>query len=200
MPLISAIEGFYALNSIAGRSDRIDAIFIFGAVYLIVIMAAALVGYMVFSWKTSHFEGRFENLTHVSITVILAFITERLIGFFYFRPRPFVDLEGVVKIIEKSPEAASFPSGHATIAFALAFGMMIHNRRWGWVFTVLALYVGISRIIVGVHYPADVVGGIIVAAVAAAITAPIKRKIEPYLELFPVFRKFKRTKPAKDLL
>ena len=144
------------------------------------------------AWKTSHFEGRVENLYHVGWTVALAYAAEQIIGFLYFRSRPFVALEGAIKLIEKSPLEKSFPSGHATAAFAMAFGLLLHNRKWGWALVVLALYVSLSRIAVGVHYPSDVAGGMIVAALAAMITAPVKKAIEPYLELFPVFRKYRR--------
>ncbi len=186
------LDGFRAMNGLAGRWVTLDAVFIFGARYAIVLMAALLLAYAAAAWRTTHFEGRVENLYHVGWTVALAYAAEQIIGFLYFRSRPFVALEGVVKLIDKSPLEKSFPSGHATAAFAIAFGMMLHNRKWGWALVVLALYVSLSRIAVGVHYPADVAGGMIVAALAALITAPVKKAIEPYLELFPVFRKYKR--------
>lgn len=186
------VEGFRAINSLAGRFVTLDAFFIFGAQHAIVLMAALLLAYAAAAWKTSHFEGRVENLYHVGWTVALAYAAERIIGFLYFRARPFVSLEGVVKLIEKSPLEKSFPSGHATAAFAMAFGLMLHNRKWGWALILLALYVSLSRVAVGVHYPSDVAGGMIVAALAAAVTAPVKKAVEPYLELFPVFRKYRR--------
>ena len=194
------IEGFQALNGIVGRSDLVDGFFIFGATWVIFIMIALVLGYLLLSWKTTHWEGRFENVTHVGVTVTLAFIAEQLIGFFWFRARPFVDIEGVVKLIDMAETSKSFPSGHSTFAFALAFGLLIHNRRLGWSLVVLALFVGLSRIAVGVHYPSDVAGGLIVGVIAAVLTAPIKRRIEPLLDWIPFFRLYKRTKPAKDLL
>jgi len=197
---LTDIEGFRALNGLAGRSDALDAVFIFGAQGLIIVMAALLAAYGILSWETSHFEGRFENLVHVTATAAIAFITERVIGFIWFRPRPFVALEHVVKLIDKDPAAKSFPSGHATLAFALAFALLIHNRRWGWIFVSLALLVGLSRVAVGVHYPSDVAGGLIVGLVAAVVAAPVKRVIEPLLDWIPFFRLHKRSGEPNDLL
>lgn len=197
---ISDIESFRALNSLAGRSDTIDAVIIFGGTWLIFVMMALVLGYLLVSWKTSHWEGRFENVTHVGVTALVAFIIEQVIGFFWFRARPFVELEGVTQLIDMAETSKSFPSGHSTFAFALAFGLLIHNRRWGWALALLAALVGFSRVAAGIHYPSDVIGGLIVGVVAAVLTAPVKRRMEPLLDWIPFFGLYKRTKPAKDLL
>ncbi|MCB8933584.1 MAG: phosphatase PAP2 family protein [Fimbriimonadaceae bacterium] len=57
----------------------------------------------------------------------------------------------------------SFPSGHTTTSFAIAFTLLFMtrgSRPWvGWVALGWACLVGLSRIYVGVHYPTDVLGG-----------------------------------------
>lgn len=183
---------FRAINGWAGRDVGLDAAFIFGARHLIWIMAALVAAYAAAAWRTGHFEGRVENAWHVAVTVAIAFVAEQIIGFLWFRPRPFVALEGVTKLIEKSASEKSFPSGHATAAFAVAFGLMVHNRKWGGAMAVLAAWVAVSRVFVGVHYPSDVVAGAVVGGLAALATRPVRKAIEPYLELFAPFRKYKK--------
>ncbi len=185
---------FRALNGWAGRDVVADSVFIFGAKWLIVVMGALVAAYVVVAWKTSEVESRIEHAWHVVVGFVLAFATERLIGFLWFRPRPFVALPDAVRLIEKAAAEKSFPSSHATASFALAFGLLLHNRKWGIALCVLAAWVSLSRVFVGVHYPSDLIAGAVVAAAAAFATRPIAKTIEPYLELLPVLRKYTRKK------
>lgn len=76
----------------------------------------------------------------------------------------------------------SYPSGHATGGLAvyagcgIAIALVLRDRRWAWAVaiasTVLGLSIGVSRVVLGLHWPSDVVGGWCVAiAVAAALVA-----------------------------
>lgn len=65
------------------------------------------------------------------------------------------------------PHGQSFPSGHAVVAFAVAYVMARRfvTARW-WIFALAALS-GLSRVYVGAHYPLDVVGGALLGAMIA---------------------------------
>lgn len=90
------------------------------------------------------------------------------------RPRPYeVDREGV-RLLIGPPRASSWPSSHPAVllAFITAAGRGAGLRRGARVgLAGLALAVGASRIHVGVHYPADVVGGLLLGrAVGEAVS------------------------------
>lgn len=61
----------------------------------------------------------------------------------------------------------SFPSGHATTSFAVAFVVGFLSRRWLLPLLAIAVIVAISRIAVGAHYPTDVIGGAVVGTLGA---------------------------------
>ena len=63
-----------------------------------------------------------------------------------------------------------FPSGHTNAAFASMVPVFIlGKKRWSWLALVFAVLMGISRIYLVVHFPSDVVGGMITGTVAGMI-------------------------------
>lgn len=66
----------------------------------------------------------------------------------------------------------SLPSNHATIAGALATALVFSAARAWLAFTVAAL-VAASRVVLGVHYPHDVVTGLLLGAVVVTLTAVV---------------------------
>ncbi|SCE84890.1 undecaprenyl-diphosphatase [Micromonospora coriariae] len=67
----------------------------------------------------------------------------------------------------------SFPSNHATLAGALAVTTLLLSRRLGLVALPLAALAAVSRVFVGVHYPHDVVAGLLLGALVAALATPL---------------------------
>ncbi|MGV3652175.1 MAG: phosphatase PAP2 family protein [Devosia sp.] len=61
----------------------------------------------------------------------------------------------------------SFPSGHTTTSFALAYAVGFLWPRAFWPLLVVAVLVGISRVVIGVHFPSDVLAGAVVGTVLA---------------------------------
>lgn len=81
------------------------------------------------------------------------------------RPRPDfsgIDLLSLIQnpsIFDFSGKFNSFPSGHTTVSFALAYALSRSYPRFSPIFYVIAAMVGLSRIYLGSHYPSDVAGG-----------------------------------------
>lgn len=76
---------------------------------------------------------------------------------------------------------ASFPSGHATTAFAAAVLLGLWYPRWAGVFVGLAVLVGLSRVLLGAHFPSDVLAGAVLGsgvAVAVYVYVPSIRRSE----------------------
>ena len=61
----------------------------------------------------------------------------------------------------------SFPSGHTTTAFAFCFVMSFLSPRLFPFMLIFSAAIGLSRIVVGAHYPTDVLGGIVLGTLGA---------------------------------
>ena len=92
----------------------------------------------------------------------------------------------------------SFPSGHTTGAFEIATALFLTlNKKYSWVFPVIALCTGLSRIYLMVHFPTDVVGGFVVGVISGIIGYFIMRGIMKLIEKskfneFDLAKKFKK--------
>jgi undecaprenyl-diphosphatase len=101
----------------------------------------------------------------VLLAAVVAFRLDNVLKDVIDRPRPPDEVDGLR--VRESIDGFGFPSGHSTMAFALAAA--VHPMvpvRWRWAPWLLALLVGLGRLHVGVHWPLDVVGG---AALGTAI-------------------------------
>lgn len=113
-------------------------------------------------------------------SVAVALGLSYLCGALWPHPRPFVIGLGHVFFAHKP--TSSFPSNHTIIIAAFAFALILDRRwaGWGWLALAGALLVGTSRVYLGVHFPLDIVGGLLLAPLAAAITVPVwQRAGEP---------------------
>jgi len=92
-----------------------------------------------------------------------------LIGMLWDRPRPFEAGLGVAHLLHAA--SPSFPSSHATAYAALAFSFLLVDgyRAVGGILLALAGLVSVARVVVGVHYPLDIVGGAAVGCLAALV-------------------------------
>lgn len=97
----------------------------------------------------------------------------QVIGWFLYRPRPFEAGLGA-NLLNHLPEN-SFPSDHATLMFALAFGLISATplRKAGAVLLVLALAVSWARVFLGAHYPSDILGGAILAVLCVGLVQSV---------------------------
>ena len=101
----------------------------------------------------------------MGISLLLEFLLNNLIiKNLFARIRPYEVIDGLILLVGKAPDY-SFPSGHTGSAFALAVVIfMVMDRKYGIIALILA-----SLIYVGIHYPSDVLGGVILGVVTSVI-------------------------------
>jgi undecaprenyl-diphosphatase len=77
----------------------------------------------------------------------------------------------------------SFPSDHATMAGAVAAGLLLVDRRLGAVAAAAAVLMGFARVYIAAHYPQDVLAGFAVGALVTLIGYVLVRRLLTVLVL-----------------
>lgn len=121
------------------------------------------------------FAQKWKEIVLVFFTGSFAWAISHFLKILFHTPRPFVEFANVHNLINETGFA--FPSGHATFYMALAFAIFLTHKKAGYWFMFFALLIGLARIIVGVHFPVDILGGYILGVLIAYLVRVIYDKI-----------------------
>lgn len=94
-------------------------------------------------------------------------LINQIIGWLWQHPRPF--MIGLGRTFISHAADSSFPSDHLTLLWSIAFSFLMHRRPRvaGLMLALLGLPVAWARIYLGVHFPFDMIGAALVAALSA---------------------------------
>lgn len=113
---------------------------------------------------------------HALAVTLLALGIGQIVGLLLPHPRPFMIGLGHAWLVHV-PDA-SFPSDHATVFASVALSLLLDGVP---VLAALSLLAGVAvawaRIFLGVHFPFDMLGALLVAALSAALVAPLWRRL-----------------------
>jgi len=116
-----------------------------------------------------------------AFTIGLALATTSALKLAINRPRPYITYPTeIVKRDEAGPH--SFPSGHTTAAFSTATALCLTYRKWEVVVpsAIYAGFVGYSRMRLGMHYPTDVLSGMIIGVGSGLLIWSIDKRIRKH--------------------
>lgn len=113
------------------------------------------------------------------ISIGLAIATTTGIKYLVNRKRPFAQYPGEIIQRDKLVGPYSFPSGHTTSAFATATALSLSYQKWQVAVPayLYAGFVGYSRMRLGVHYPSDVLAGILIGVGSGFLTWQLDKRI-----------------------
>lgn len=165
---------FRFIHSLSGQLYLLDSLAIFLAKYLPYFLVLAA---LIFVFRVKPFKEKVFVFVTLALSIILSkgIITE-VIRFLYDRPRPFEVLGFEPLFLGMNP---SFPSGHAAFFFALSIALFFFNRKVGWWFLGFSALNSLARIFVGIHWPSDILGGVVVAFVSFLIVIYLLKPYTP---------------------
>jgi undecaprenyl-diphosphatase len=99
----------------------------------------------------------------------LALTLAKVISELVARQRPFVDHPHTAHLFIAHARDYGFPSDHASGAFAIAVALLLRHRRAGVLALVMATLIGLGRVMIGVHYPSDILGGALLGTLCALL-------------------------------
>ena len=133
----------------------------------------------------------------MGLSAIMGLTWNAMIKNIVLRRRPYFDHENIkiLRVVEPeadiyniSAQGYSFPSGHSTNAVT-AFGSLAANLRKRWtvvIAVVIPLLTGISRFVVGAHYPTDVLGGWLLGVLIVLIVPALQKRVKNTLVLYGI--------------
>jgi len=135
-------------------------------------------------------EVRRKLLLQAACTGLSGLLINQAIGMVWTHPRPF--MMGIGHTLIAHAADSSFPSDHLTLLWSVAFSCLLHARlRFaGWILAGLGVPVAWARIYLGVHFPFDMLGALLVAALSARICLAAERAVfEPmFLPVYLLYR------------
>ena len=171
---------FHAINGLAGANPWLDAFGKFCAEGLIFLMAGAGILRAIWLFRRSDPRGAraISAIPRAAFSSLAAYLGNVLFAYLvWFRERPFVTLPDVHRLVAPPLGAQSFPSGHATVAFVIAYSSFTVDRTFGLLMLPAAALVAIGRVYVGVHYPLDIVVGAIVGCLWGAAARAVGKRL-----------------------
>lgn len=155
---------FFTIYDLTGRAPWLNKIVFFVAQHLdnvmIAIIAIALVAFFIHDkdWRPRRFHVWLYEVFAIGCGTVGAWLIAVTVKAIVAAPRPFVIFSQVQPLVVETPYT-SFPSGHATVFFALAMAVYMYHKKLGYFFFICAFLISLSRVMAGVHYPVDVIFG-----------------------------------------
>jgi undecaprenyl-diphosphatase len=159
---------YQALNGLAVRHDAFEDplrfISLNGELLFIALLAALFLARG--KWASPNAR---RGVAAAGFSALIALGIAQILNHLWERPRPYVAHPSDAHLFIDRSHDFSFPSDHATAAFAIAVAILLRHRRAGWVALVLAVLLAVSRVVVGTHYPTDVIAGAAIGTAAALL-------------------------------
>ncbi|MDO8638826.1 MAG: phosphatase PAP2 family protein [Candidatus Daviesbacteria bacterium] len=178
---------FFQIYNLSQKNPILDALMIFGADYLIYIVCLIILIFAI-TGKSKDKKAFILSILGIGIALILT----QIIRIFFQLDRPFITYSITPLISMNSsfntflgkilgPE--SFPSVHTLIISVITFSYIYFKSKLAPFFIFSLVWIAFSRIYVGVHYPLDILGGILLGLLSVFLTVFLTLQLKKLLHV-----------------
>ncbi|MBU6112758.1 undecaprenyl-diphosphatase [Mammaliicoccus lentus] len=188
------IELFRMFNDLGKEVMFLNPIMIFFAKYMKYFLLFGIIMY----WFTRKRENRIMIISSM-FAFVVAEVFGAIAGAIHSNNQPFAELSNVNQLIGHAIDN-SFPSDHAIEFFSICITFLLFKKNLRYVWLAIAILVSISRVWVGVHYPADILVGAILGIIGAALCywiIPQLNVIKKLLDIYELGEDFVLSKVSK---
>jgi undecaprenyl-diphosphatase len=154
---------FYLINATPASPEWMIDVATFIAKDLINIVPALVV--ILWLWgPRKQVSAQRQLVIKVAMALVISMTASWTLGHLFPHDRPFVDHIGYNFLHHSADD--SFPSDHGTVIFTFALAFLLWHRLWsGVVLMAIAAAIAWSRVYLGVHWPLDMLGGLLVGMI-----------------------------------
>lgn len=154
----------FMINGLSGHSVWIDKVIMMISEYGPVVFGLYLIGLWFSGHSANEVTENRKRALYAFFAALLAMGMNQAISHVWYRNRPYLD-HPVNRLLQGAQDA-SFPSDHAAGSFSIA-GSLFGRSAGSTALMVFAALVALSRVYVGLHYPSDIVGGMVIGLVSS---------------------------------
>lgn len=188
------IELFRMFNDLGKEVMFLNPIMIFFAKYMKYFLLFGIIMY----WFTRKRENRIMIISSM-FAFVVAEVFGAIAGAIHSNNQPFAELSNVNQLIGHAIDN-SFPSDHSIEFFSICITFLLFKKNLRYVWLAIAILVSISRVWVGVHYPADILVGAILGIIGAALCywiIPQLNVIKKLLDIYELGEDYVLSKVSK---
>ncbi|MCX6756516.1 MAG: phosphatase PAP2 family protein [Candidatus Nomurabacteria bacterium] len=160
---------FHLIFSLSHNSYIADFAMFLSYVYIYLIIIILIIWSLFFVKKNK----KVFDFSLIAFSGVLSWFAAHFLKITMMIPRPYLT-ENIVPLFRDS--GYSFPSEHAAVCASLALSGYFMHKHLGYALMFFALLIGLSRIVIGVHYPIDVVAGYCVGVLFTSLVFKFLKK------------------------
>lgn len=157
-------ESYMKIINRIKKSKRGESIVLFLNKYLTDMIYVAFI-YLLFQLILEH---RYEELVRIVLVTGISFVLVSVVRHFINAERPYTKYD-FKPLINKEKTGDSMPSRHVFSAFVIGMAYLYINTALGVVVLIMGATIAVTRVLIGVHFPRDVIAGAVIGVLSGII-------------------------------